>query len=223
MSDHWEPRDREELCELADRGPAFLGELVSRYRGQLERMITVRMDRRLYGRIDVADVLQEAYLELARRTAYYLADPSVPPLVWLREITAQSLIDLHRRHLGAKMRDVRQEVSLKTDRDPLATSDSLAEHLMADCTSPSQAAIREETLRELRRALASMEPIDREILALRHFEDLGNNEVARILGLQKSAASNRYVRALKRLQGILSRVNSPELSSSGVSKSGGEL
>jgi RNA polymerase sigma-70 factor (ECF subfamily) len=168
-------------------------------------MIYVRLDKRFYGRIDPADVLQESYMEAARRIDQYVADPAVPLFVWLRQLTIQVLIDLHRRHLGAKMRDARQEISLNgSPHDPLNTSQALAAHLVADWTSPSQAAIREETLAELRAALQSMDPIDREILALRHFEELGNNEVAAILGLQKSAASNRYVRALRRLKQILS-------------------
>jgi RNA polymerase sigma-70 factor (ECF subfamily) len=150
-------------------------------------------------------VLQESYLQVARRIDQYLAEPAVPFFVWLRQMTGQALIDLHRQHLGAKMRDARQEVRVHRPADPPIESDSLAAQLVANWTSPSQAAIREETHDELRSALDAMDEIDREILALRHFEDLSNNEIAAILGIQKSAASNRYVRALRRLKQILSQ------------------
>jgi RNA polymerase sigma-70 factor (ECF subfamily) len=208
MTIPWEEHETEELAQLQTQGRAAVAELFARYEDTLRRMIYVRLDKRLYGRVDPADVLQESYMEAARRVDQFVADPAVPLFVWLRQLTIQVLIDLHRRHLGAKMRDARQEISLNGGaHDPLGTSHSLAAHLVADWTSPSQAAIREETLAELRAALETMDPIDREILALRHFEELGNNEVAAILGLQKSAASNRYVRALRRLKQILSSIS----------------
>lgn len=206
MSIPWEEHELEELRLLKEQGTAVVGEFYSRYQGQLTRMIQVRLDRRLCGRIDPADVLQEAYLEVSQRLDRYLVDPSVPLVVWLRQVVSQTLIDLHRRHLGAKKRDARQEISIHRQPDALVTSESLAAQLVGDATSPSQIAVREETLAELRHALDGMEPIDREILALRHFEDLSNNDVAKILGLHKSAASNRYVRALKRLQQILAKM-----------------
>jgi RNA polymerase sigma-70 factor (ECF subfamily) len=132
-----------------------------------------------------------------------LDDPSMPVFVWLRMITNQRLIDVHRRHLGAKMRDAGQEVSLHRHDVSGGTSMSMAVHLVGHLTSPSQAAIRAELETRLETALNEMDPIDREVLALRHFEELTNNEVAEVLGIQKAAASNRYVRALKRLREIL--------------------
>jgi RNA polymerase sigma-70 factor (ECF subfamily) len=147
-------------------------------------------------------------LVLSRRMSDYLRDPTVPVFVWLRRMTEQVLVDVHRRHLGAKIRDASLEVSLNCSRRAMTTSASLATCLAADLTSPSHAAVREEMLGELREAFEGMDAIDREVLALRHFEELSNNEVAQILGLQKAAASNRYVRALKRLKGTLSKMSS---------------
>ena len=127
----------------------------------------------------------------------------MPVYLCLRLLTGQRLVDLHRRHLGAKMRDAGQEVSLHAGGLPRASSASLAELLMGRLTSPSRAAGRAETQVRVQQALNDMDPRDREVLALRHFEDLSNAETARVLGLHESAASKRYLRALKRLNEIL--------------------
>jgi len=197
-----------ELASLIAGGEQALAAAFSRYSERLEKMVRFRLDQRLWGRVDPADVLQEAYMEISRRLNEYLGDPVVPVFVWLRRMTEQMLVNLHRRHLGAQIRDASLEVSLQRGRGSIGTSFSLAARLVADLTSPSQAAMREEMLNELREAFDEMDPIDREVLALRHFEELSNNEVADILGLQKAAASNRYVRALSRLKSILSRMPS---------------
>src|SRR5262249_12659243 len=120
---------------------AALAELFERHRGRLEQMVRLRMDRRLQGRLDPADVLQEAYPDVARRFPEYAADPAVPFFVWLRLITGQRLVDLHRRHLGAKMRSAGLEVSLYCGDFPRASSASLAELLLGRLTTASRAAI----------------------------------------------------------------------------------
>src|SRR5436309_13800875 len=181
-----------------------LGELWDRYRERLKRMVRLRLDRRLQGRLDPSDVLQEAYLDFARRLPEYAREPALPFYLWLRLLTGQRLVDLHRMHLGAKMRDAGQEVSLYRGALPQASSVSLAAQLLGRLTSASQAAIRAETQIRVQEALNSMDPLDREVLTLRHFEMLTNEEPAQVLGIKKSAASNRYVRALKRLKDILS-------------------
>ena len=200
-----DPSDIDDLLRRAQAGdrPA-LAELFTRYRERLRQMVRLRLDRRLQGRLDPDDVLQEAYLDFARRLPEYVANPSVPFFLWLRALTGQRLIDLHRQHLGAKMRDAQQEVSLYRGALPQASSVSLAAQLLGRLTTASQAAIRAETQVRVQEALNSMDPMDREVLALRHFEMLTNDETAQVLGIKKSAASNRYVRALKRLKDILS-------------------
>jgi RNA polymerase sigma-70 factor (ECF subfamily) len=179
-------------------------ELFTRYRERLRQMVCLRLDRRLQGRLNPSDVLQEVYLDFARRLPEYAASPSLPFFLWLRTLTGQRLIDLHRQHLGAKMRDAAHEVSLYRGALPQASSASLAAQLLGRLTSPSQAAIRAEMRVRVQEALNGMDPLDREVLTLRHFEMLSNEETAQVLGLRKSAASNRYVRALKRLKDILS-------------------
>jgi len=181
---------------------AALGRLFERHRDRLRQMVRLRLDRRLYGRLDPSDVLQEAYLDLARRLPEYAANPALPFYLWLRSLTGQRLIDLHRRHLGAKMRDAGQEVSLHRGPLPQVTSLSLAEHLLGKLTPASHAAMRAELKLRVQEALNSMDAQDREVLVLRHFEELSNAEAAQVLGIKPSAAVNRYVRALKRLKQV---------------------
>jgi RNA polymerase sigma-70 factor, ECF subfamily len=187
---------------LREGGPEALAELFARERGPLRRMVAWRLDPRLNGRLDPSDVLQEVYLDALRRLPDYLERPNLPAGLWLRLLTGRRLVELHRQHLGAQMRSAGQEVSLDGGW-AWASAPSLAAQLVGHLTSPSQAAARAETAHRLTRALEEMDPIDREVLILRHFDELGNNEVAQLLGLQKAAASNRYVRALRRLKQIL--------------------
>lgn len=182
-----------------------LAELFSFHRPRLWRIINFRLDSRLAGRVDADDILQEAYLAAAQRIRHYLDDSSHTFFVWLRLIASQTLIDVHRRHLGAQMRDASRELSIHTQYAQ-ATSMSIASQLLGNFTSPSQAAMRDEVANQLEQAIDSMEPIDREVLALRHFEELANSEVAEVLGIQQKAASIRYVRALKRLKDVLGDV-----------------
>ncbi|SIN67867.1 RNA polymerase sigma-70 factor, ECF subfamily [Singulisphaera sp. GP187] len=196
--------ETDRLLALAAAGDnRALAELFEQYRGRLEQMVRLRLDRRLQGRLDPADVLQEAYLELAKRYPEYAADSTLPFYLWLRLLTGQKLVDQHRRHLGTKMRDACMEVSLHRAGMPQASSASLAEMLLGRLTSASRAAIRTETRLRVQEALNTMDPIDREVLVLRHFEMLSNEETAQVLNLKTSAASNRHLRALKRLKEIL--------------------
>jgi RNA polymerase sigma-70 factor, ECF subfamily len=199
-----EPSDLIELKRRVERGDeAALLEIFARHRDRLRRMVKLRMDRRLQGRVDPSDVLQEACIDVVRRAREYLANPSLPVFLWLRWVTGERLLALHRRHLGSKMRDAGLEVSLHHGSLPQASSVSLAAMLLGRLTSPTRAAQRAELQIKLQDALNAMEAIDREVLTLRHFEELNNNETAEVLGISKKAASNRYIRALKRLKDAL--------------------
>jgi RNA polymerase sigma-70 factor (ECF subfamily) len=179
-----------------------LAVLVERHRDRLERMVALRMDRRLHGRVDPADVVQEVYLAVRGKFPQYSADPRLPFFLWLRLEVGPKLVDVHRMHLNAKMRDAGQEVSLHRGALPQVTSLSLAEHLLGKLTTPSHALIRAELKVRVQEALNGMDPNDREVLILRHFEDLSNAEAAQVLGIKPTAAVNRYVRALKRLKDV---------------------
>src|SRR5262245_17648033 len=194
------------LRRARDGDAAALGALFAHYRERLRKMVRLRLDRRVGGRLDASDVLQEAYLDVARRFPEYVAAPAVPFYVWLRALTGQRLIDLHRQHLGAKMRDAGQEVSLYRGALPQASSASLAQQLLAGLTSPTQAAVRAELQLKLQEALNGMDPVDREVVVLRHFEELNNIETASVLGIEPSAASKRYLRAIRRLKVILDQI-----------------
>jgi RNA polymerase sigma-70 factor (ECF subfamily) len=205
MTDIVESSD-ELLARLREGDETALAELFSQHHGRLWRMVNFRLDQRLCGRVDADDVLQEAYLNAAQRIDHYLNNKNMSFFVWLRQIVLQTMIDLHRQHLGAQMRDAAREVSLHRGGYPQATSISLAAHLLGSLTSPSQAAMRHEVSRQLEEALESMSAIDREVLALRHFEELTNSEVAEVLDIQQKAASIRYVRAIARLKEILVQI-----------------
>jgi RNA polymerase sigma-70 factor (ECF subfamily) len=199
-----DPSDTSRLLERARTGDAnAIDELFTRHRDRLRRMVQMRLDWRLHGRIDESDVIQDAYLEAARRLNEYLARPDMPLFLWLRFLVGERLLILHRHHLGAKMRDVRREVSIFHDALPEASSAALAAQLLGEDTSPSEAAVRAERLLHLQEAINQLDPVDREVLSLRHFEQLSRAESARVLGITEAAASKRYIRALKRLKGTL--------------------
>lgn len=183
-----------------------LAELYSQHRDRLWRMVNFRMDPRLHGRVDADDVLQEAWLAAVQRIDHFLADASRSIFVWFRLITSQTLVDVHRRHLGTQKRNAAAEFSLSGGWTSSSTSFSLSHHLLGHLTSPSQAALRDELSATLRAALQSMNEIDREVLALRHFEQLTNRETAQILQISEQAASDRYVRALSRLKSALTAI-----------------
>jgi RNA polymerase sigma-70 factor (ECF subfamily) len=193
----------DDLLQAAQNGDeTALAALVERHRERLERMVRLRMDRRLQGRVDPADVVQEAYLAVRGKFAQYQSDERLSFFLWLRLEVGQKLVDVHRFHLGTQMRDAGQEVSLYRGALPQVTSVSLAEHLLGKLTTASRVAMRAELKIRVQEALNSMDPQDREVLILRHFEELSNAETAQVLGIKPSAACNRYVRALKRLKSV---------------------
>lgn len=183
-----------------------VGALFEGHRVRLERLVSLRLDRRLRGRVDEADVVQDTFLEAARRIQEYLERPVMPFFLWLRFIANQRLQALCREHLGVRKRDVRREIPIDQGPYPEASSEALAAQLVGKLTTPSQAAVRTEMKAHLSHALESMDEADREVIALRHFEELGHAEVALVLGIDESAASKRYIRALKRLKEILDRI-----------------
>ena len=198
-----DPDHLSQLNDLRERGEAAMAELFQKYSVQLERIVSFRLDRRLYGRVDPADILQEAYVEAAKRIDSYLTDPQVSFFIWIRGLTWQTLLLTHRKHLDVQKRDARQEQSLAMKTADENTATSIASRLAGSFTSPSQGAIREEQHEKLQATLDQMDATDREVLALRHFEQLTNKEVSELLSITKTAASNRYMRALARMKTIM--------------------
>ena len=199
----------DELLRLAAAGDGESWQaLVGRSRERLRRMVAFRLDPRLRGRVDPSDVLQEAYLEAWRDLGSYLDRPEIPFFLWLRGIAGNKLRELHRYHLGTQMRDPRREVSIRGGAMPETTTTALAARLLGDLTRASEEAVRRELTLRLHEALEAMDPLDREVLALRHFEQLSPAETARVLGIKEKAAGMRYVRALRRLKELLNTLES---------------
>jgi RNA polymerase sigma-70 factor (ECF subfamily) len=197
-------RDSEEMLRRAAAGDAGAFEAVfEEHRKRLRRMAEIRISPVLRGRVDASDVIQESFLEAWRRLADYLHKPTQPFFHWLRFLVRQQLFALHRKHAGVKARDPRREVALYDGSVPEASSEVLASQLLGTLTSPSEAMDRAELQHRLQEGLDSLDPEEREILALRHFEQLTSGEAAKEIGITESAAAKRYLRALRRLKGLL--------------------
>lgn len=193
---------RDDLARLAEGDAAELASVFEELRPRLERLVEFRLHPGLRGRVDTADVLQEAFLTISARLPSFLDSPDVSPFVWMRRLTLQCVVDTHRHHFRQK-RNVGKEVKLSAPSSSEQTSLSIAQALFDPRMSPSQAAVQAEELEHMRQALEGMDEIDREVLALRHFERLSNNETAEELGLSATAASNRYIRAMARLADLM--------------------
>jgi RNA polymerase sigma-70 factor, ECF subfamily len=194
----------DELLRLAAAGDGESWRaLVGRSRDRLRRVVAFRLDPRLRGRVDPSDVLQEAYLEAWRDLGSYLDRPEIPFFLWLRAIAGNKLCELHRHHLGAQRRDPRREVSMHGGAASETTTTALAAQLLGNLTRASEEAVRLELKLRLHEVIDTMDPLDREVLALRYFEQLSPAETARVLGIKEKAAGLRYLRAVRRLKEIL--------------------
>jgi RNA polymerase sigma-70 factor (ECF subfamily) len=202
-----DPPDMDALLARAAAGDgAAWGAVLTAHQGRLARMVVFRMDRRLRGRVDAADVVQDAFAEASAHRADYFRTPAVPLFLWLRGVVANKLLEVHRHHIGTRMRDAKRDRAIDAPRPPDDTTAALCAHLTAGLTGPSVAAARGEVSTRLAEALGGMDPTDREVLAMRHFEQLSNAEAALVLGIQERAAAKRYLRALQRLKEILSEM-----------------
>ncbi|MBT5021111.1 sigma-70 family RNA polymerase sigma factor [Planctomicrobium sp.] len=207
MSDNLSSSEIDTLVDQVIHGDhRALGILFHHHRQRLWRIVNFRLDQRLLGRVDADDVLQESYLAAEKRLEHFLHDSPESFFIWLRLIVNQTMIDVHRRHLGTQSRDASRERQVSGGWTPESTSFSLSHHLLGHMTSPTQAALRAELSTQLNVALETMGDLDREVLALRHFEELTNSETAKALDLSEQAASLRYVRALGRLRKILEAI-----------------
>jgi RNA polymerase sigma-70 factor, ECF subfamily len=191
-------------CAKAGDSAAW-GTLLAAHQERLARMVAFRMDPRLRGRIDAADIVQEAFVQASAHREEYFRASTVPLFLWLRGVVSNKLLELHRHHLGTRMRDAKRELPLDGAQRS-DTSAALFAHLTAGLTRPSVAAVRGEVRARLADALDGMDATDREVLAMRHFEQLTNAEAAEVLGIQERAAAKRYLRALERLKDILSEM-----------------
>ncbi|MHB1426375.1 MAG: sigma-70 family RNA polymerase sigma factor [Gemmataceae bacterium] len=196
--------DTEELLRRAEQGDAQARQdVLVRHRERLKVMVALHLDRRLAARIDPSDVVQEALLDAAQGLDDYLRQRPVLFYPWMRQLAWERLIELHRRHLHAQRRSVKREEPLAphlSDESAL----QLAERVLARQSSPSDRAIRSELRTRLRAALDQLGERDREVLVLRHLEQLSTRETAAVLGLSEGAVKTRHLRALERLRVLLS-------------------
>jgi RNA polymerase sigma-70 factor (ECF subfamily) len=187
------------------------GALLACHQERLRCVISFRLDPRLRGRIDAADVLQEAFIAATERRTDFFAQSSQPLFLWLRWMVGNTLLEVHRHHLGARMRDPRREVAAAGpnggggDDDDGGTRAALVAELTCGVTGPATAAAVAEVKARVHAAVAQMHPNDREVVALRHFEQLTSAEAAQVLGIRERAAAKRYLRAMERLRDILAR------------------
>ena len=187
-----------------------LAAVFSQYRDRLRRIIKFRLDYRIAGRVSDSDVLQETYISAAKKLEHFAQQPQMPAFLWLRLLVGQQFIDLHRQHLQAEKRDVRKEVSLQQNVPSPHTSMAIAAQLAGPMTAVSEIVARAERIERLEATLNQMDAIDREVIALRHFEELSNVETAKVLGIETAAASKRYVRAMSRLGQLMAEFNASE-------------
>lgn len=200
-----DPDTRDRLRKAAAGDNAAWTALLADHHDRLRRMVALRLDPRLAGRVDPSDVLQDTYLDAMAQLPAYLREPKLPLFLWLRFLTGHHLGRAHRHHLGTQARDAGREVSLCRGPMPEASSAMLAAHLLGKEARPSEVAMLAERKLRLQEALNCLDPLDREVLALRHFEQLSRAEIAKVLGVSEAAAGKRHLRALERLRSQLAR------------------
>lgn len=199
-----QPADTQELLDHARGGDAqAVEELLARHREPVRRMIDLRLDPAIVQRLDASDVVQDVLLEASKRLKDYLKNPAMPFHLWIRHIAKDHIIDAHRRHHQAQKRGVNREQPLHRPGWVDQSSMELAGQLMDPEKTPASAAIQEELQRRLHAAVEQLDDDDREVILMRHFEQLANQEVAAALGLTEAAASMRYLRAMRRLRDLL--------------------
>ena len=198
--------DETVLCERAVAGDEVaLSELLHRHRSKLRRLIRLRMSPQLRVREDESDIVQQSLADAAASIRRFQPDPDRPFYLWLRHIAITKLNEAVRRHVTTQKREVGREISLHS-RQPEASTDSIADILIEQASTGSQNAIRAEQRHMVHMGLDAMDPVDREVLVLRHFESLNTLQTAEVLGLSKSGAGKRYLKALERLREILVEV-----------------
>ena len=195
--------ETQELLLGAGQGESSaVNQLLDRHRDGLRNMIKARMDQKLARRVDASDVVQDVMLEASQRLDDYIRDPKLPFGLWLRQMAQDRIIDLHRRHRVAMRRSLDRE----QQRGPMLQDKSsleLVAQLRDPELTPAAATLRKELHERFVEAIDRLEDEDREILLMRHFEQLTNSEAAELLGLSQPAAGMRHLRALRRLREVL--------------------
>lgn len=188
------------LARLRTGDTQAVGALYEQHRDRLRRMVLLRLDARVQARVDASDVLQEVFLQVMGKVNAWITDPSIPFFLWLRLITGERIIQLHRMHLDAAKRTAKREISLQQAQVPEAGSCWMASQLAGSFTSADREILRAELQAKLEEVLNTMDRDDREVVAMRHFEELTTEEIATLLGISRSGVLKRYTRAIRRLR-----------------------
>jgi RNA polymerase sigma-70 factor (ECF subfamily) len=191
------------LNGVAGGDQSAVNRLMDRHRDAVRRMIQMRLDQAVSRRVDASDVVQDVLMEASQRLNDYLQNPSMPFHLWLRQLAKDRIIDMHRRHRAAQRRSVDREQNLSGLGSDEQSAADLASLLKDAELTPAAAALRKEMEQRFLVALDQLEENDREIVVMRHFEHLGNSEVAEALQLSPPAAGMRYLRAIRRLRELL--------------------
>jgi len=194
----------EELLADAKAGDAeAVDQLLDRHRDSLRRMVGMRLDKQIARRLDVSDVVQDVLVEANRRLQDYLQNPVMAFHLWIRQIAKDRIIDAHRRHRVSAKRSVDREQQLVAQANVDHSTMELAGQLCDPELTPAAAATAQELAVHVQSAIELLQERDREIILMRHYEQLSNQDIAQVLGLTEPAASMRYLRALKRLRKLL--------------------
>ncbi len=191
------------LNDVRDGQSIAIEHLMDRHRNSLRRMIQLRLDQRLMQRMDVSDVIQDVLIEANRRLTDYLANPVIPFHLWIRQIAKDRIIDAHRRHRVSAKRSIDREQPQAGKGPPDQSTMELANQFRDQALTPAAAATQRELAEQIESAVQLLRENDREIILMRHYEQLNNQEIAQSLRLTEPAASMRYLRALKRLREII--------------------
>lgn len=194
----------EQLLDAARGGDAdAINQLLDRHRAPVRRLVQLRLDRRIQQRVDVSDVVQDVMFEANGRLQAYLENPAMAFHLWLRQIAWDHMIDAYRRHRKSAKRDMDREQPLVAGGDADQSTIELAGQLCDPELTPQAAVAQRELARHVEATIERLEEVDREIIMMRHYEHLTNQEVAEALGLNAPAASMRYLRAIRRLRELL--------------------
>ena len=201
----WPEADKTaELLDLARGGDeAAVNQLIERHRNALRHLVRMRLDKKIQRRVDVSDVVQDVLIEANRRLQGYLENPAMPFHLWIRHIARDRIIDAHRRHRGSAKRSVDREQPMVIPGGFDQSSIILASQLMDGEKTPAARTLEKELARRVEEAITELDDVDAEVIVMRHYEQLTNQEIAQALGLTEPAASMRYLRAVRRLRDML--------------------
>ena len=194
----------EKLLDQAREGDGTaVNELIERHRGALRHLVRMRLDRKIQRRVDVSDVVQEVLIEANRRLKTYLENPVMPFHLWVRHIARDRIIDAHRRHRGSAKRSIDREQPMVIPGGFDQSSIILANQLVDQGKTPAAKTLEKELAGRVEDAITQLDDVDAEVIVMRHYEQLSNQEIAQALDLTEPAASMRYLRAVRRLRDLM--------------------